>query len=175
MNTTAQIYAYWGAVILFLGVIHSLHRAYRKNGSFYWAAMTAVLTAPGTYLHELSHALTGLVLGARPYRVSITPKLQHTKDGKITGTFGTVEFANITTLNGAFVGLAPLMLVPLAFMAVGVAGWDTPVLKLLEAYLVANLLYDAKPSSMDMAIVKSCWQGPAVILGLLALLGWFLV
>src|SRR5438128_1601691 len=79
--------------------------------AFLWAARRlmwriALLALPGTIAHELMH----LVLQAKPRAFSIWPR-RNSNDW----TLGSVAFGNIGLLNGAFVTLAPLLLVPVAW------------------------------------------------------------
>jgi hypothetical protein len=163
MTATIQTATYYIAIALFMMVIHDWHKRYASTGSYYWAGAVSLLTAPGTYLHELSHAIVGFLTGARPTRLSIVPNLKQNAEGKIQGTFGVTEFANVNAFNGAFVGLAPLLLIPVGLSLIGLTTWESPLLKVLEAWLVASVLYDAKPSSMDLEIAKRFWYGPVIL------------
>ena len=112
----------------------------------------ALLSLPGTIAHELAHFVVGALLLAKPRGFSIWPRaLGH------TWRLGSVSFANIGLLNGAFVALAPLLLLPLAWLCVihvllpfwndGRWGWW-----LLAGYLTATALFAALPSFQDMKL-----------------------
>ena len=73
----------------------------------------ALLSLPGTIAHELTHFVVGLLLLAKPRGFSIWP----TPQGH-TWRLGSVSFGNIGLLNGAFVALAPLLLLPIAWLCV---------------------------------------------------------
>lgn len=74
-----------------------------------------VARLPGTFAHELLHYLVGWLLGASrcPYRSA--PRTR-TVAGRLI--YGRVEFARLRWWNEVPVGLAPLLLIPLAALAV---------------------------------------------------------
>ena len=119
----------------------------------------ALLSLPGTIAHELTHLVVGFVLHAKPHGFSIWPR----PFGN-TWTLGSVSFRNIGLLNGAFVALAPLLLLPIAWLCLihalvplwidGQWGWW-----LLAGYLAATALFAALPSFQDIRI-----GGPSLLL-----------
>ena len=119
----------------------------------------ALLSLPGTIAHELMHLVVGFVLRARPQGFSIWPR--KTADGWVLGA---VSFRSIGLLNGAFVALAPLLLMPIAWLCLihvlvplwleGRWGWW-----LLGGYLAATALFAALPSFQDLRI-----GGPSLLL-----------
>lgn len=130
----------------------------------------ALLAFPGTFVHELVHFLVGLLLLAKPAGLSLRPK--RAEGGWILGS---VSFRRIGIFNGAFVALAPLLLLPLAWLClIQIAlpfwvehrwsGW------LLAGYLTATLLFSAVPSRQDLK-----QGGPSILFyGILGGLGWLL-
>lgn len=112
----------------------------------------ALLSLPGTLAHELAHFLVGLILRARPHGFSIWPR----PDGR-GWRLGSVSFGNIGLLNGAWVALAPLLLLPIAWLCLvdillplwadALWGWW-----LLAGYLTATLVFAALPSFQDIAL-----------------------
>ena len=112
----------------------------------------ALLSFPGTAAHELAHLLVGLLLGAKPHGFSVWPQA----DGR-GWRLGSVAFGRIGLFNGAWVALAPLLLLPLAWLClVGVLlplwthrqwGWW-----LLAGYVTATTLFAALPSWQDLKI-----------------------
>ena len=112
----------------------------------------ALLSLPGTIAHELAHFVVGLLLLAKPRGFSIWPKAQ-----SHTWRLGSVSFGNIGLLNGAFVALAPLLLLPIAWLCVvdvllplwndSQWGWW-----LLAGYLTATALFAALPSFQDIKL-----------------------
>src|SRR5207253_2132543 len=87
-------------------IFYALLRAMRNS---MWRI--ALLSLPGTIAHELAHFVVGLVLLAKPRGFSIWPRAH-----AHTWTLGSVSFGNIGLLNGAFVALAPLLLLPIAWL-----------------------------------------------------------
>ena len=112
----------------------------------------AFLSLPGTIAHELAHFVVGALLLAKPRRFSIWPRAH----GR-AWTLGSVSFGNIGLLNGAFVALAPLLLLPLAWLCLfhallplwndGRWGWW-----LLAGYVTATVLFAALPSFQDIKL-----------------------
>src|SRR6266568_7257714 len=89
-------------------IFYALLRAVRNS---MWRI--ALLSLPGTIAHELTHFVVGLLLLAKPRGFSIWP----TAEGS-TWRLGAVSFGNIGLLNGGFVALAPLLLLPIAWLCV---------------------------------------------------------
>jgi len=112
----------------------------------------ALLSLPGTIAHELAHFVVGAVLLAKPRGFSIWPTAQ----GR-TWRLGSVSFGNIGLLNGALVALAPLLLLPIAWLCLvhvllplwndNQWGWW-----LLAGYLAATALFAALPSFQDIKL-----------------------
>jgi len=112
----------------------------------------ALLSLPGTIAHELAHYVVGAVLLAKPRGLSIWPTAQ----GQ-TWRLGSVSFGNIGLLNGALVALAPLLLLPIAWLCLvhvllplwndNQWGWW-----LLSGYLTATALFAALPSFQDIKL-----------------------
>ena len=145
-------------------IFYALLRALRNS---MWRI--ALVSLPGTIAHELTHFVVGFLLHAKPHGFSIWPR----RSGH-TWTLGSVSFRNIGLLNGAFVALAPLLLLPIAWLCLvhvlvplwidGQWGWW-----LLAGYLAATALFAALPSFQDLKI-----GGPSLLLyaALSALLLW---
>ena len=112
----------------------------------------ALLALPGTIAHELMHLIVGLVLRAKPQALSIWPRRTGSR-----WTLGSVAFGNIGLLNGAFVTLAPLLLLPAAWLCfvhvllpLWVEGrWGA---WLASGYLAATALFAALPSFQDLRV-----------------------
>ena len=64
---------------------------------------------PGTLVHELSHFLVALILNGQPTKLSIFP---HRTDKGVL--LGHVICNNPTWYNSLFIGLSPLLLLPLS-------------------------------------------------------------
>jgi len=112
----------------------------------------ALLALPGTFAHELMHLIVGFLLRAKPHGFSVWPRPRgHTWE------LGSVSFRNIGLLNGAWVALAPLLLLPAAWLCFvhillplwmgGQWGWW-----LLAGYLTATALFAALPSLQDIKL-----------------------
>lgn len=110
----------------------------------------ALLSLPGTFSHELVHLMVGFLLLAKPAGFSLRPK--RVGEG---WALGSVSFRKINIFNGAFVALAPLLLLPLAWLCLtGLAapfwanhqwgGW------LATGYFTSTLLLAAIPSPQDI-------------------------
>jgi len=134
---TAMMVLVW---VLFL-------RASRTSG---WRM--AIVSLPGTWLHELAHWFVGLILGARPVSFSLWPK----KDGN-SWVLGSVGFERLNIWNAAPVTLAPLLLFGLGWaafehlLAPAFQSGDY-ILWAGMGYPVAASLYSGTPSSTDMRV-----------------------
>jgi hypothetical protein len=110
----------------------------------------AILALPGTVAHELSHFVVGSVLLAKPSGFSLWPSRSGTG-----WRLGAVSFRRIGILNGAFVALAPLSLMPLAWLCllrVSVPAWagGHRLQWFLAGYLAATLFHGCLPSLTDI-------------------------
>jgi hypothetical protein len=72
----------------------------------------ALFRWPGTALHETSHMVTGLILWAKPSRLSLLPR----QDDSSNWRLGSVSFTRITAFNAVPIGLAPLGLLFVAWL-----------------------------------------------------------
>lgn len=148
--------------VILVGVWWALLRASRFSG---WRM--ALVLLPGTWLHEVSHWLVGLLLGARPTSFTLWPK----REGN-TWVLGSVGFTRLTIYNGAFVALAPLLLFALGAAAfqhllgpafeAGQYGWW-----LALGYPTAAALYSGLPSTTDIrvgALSIALYAGTAALL-----------
>jgi hypothetical protein len=127
----------------------------------------ALVALPGTALHEFSHYLVALCLGGSPSFPSLLPV--RTQGG--TWHMGHVRF-RAGHLRAMFVGLAPLLLAPLAWWWASAllahAAWP---LYALHAWVVAALLQACLPSKTDW---KLALPALVVLIPLAALLAWYL-
>ena len=113
-----------------------------------WRA--ALLALPGTFAHELSHLIVGFLVLAKPSGFSLWPRRYGNN-----WVLGSVAFRNIGLLNGAFVALAPLLLLPVAWLCL--THWLLPMWErrewgwwLLGDYVTATILLAALPSFQDL-------------------------
>lgn len=146
-------------IILFFGVLVITLLDRLKNR--FW--VFALLALPSTFFHELMHFLIALLTHGRPKSLSLLPR----RDGGYYH-LGHVQVANLTSLNAPFIGMAPLLLIPLAW-------WMTVTYLPTHAdtwhglgwgYFIASLLYGSLPSGSDWRIV---WRSPVMVLGIGAL------
>ena len=119
-----------------------------------------LLSLPGTIAHELTHLIVSFFLHAKPYGFSMWPRPHGD-----AWMLGSVSFRNIGLLNGAFVALAPLVLLPIAWLCLihvlvplwieGQWGWW-----LLAGYLSA-LLVAAVAGAATLPDVAAREKSPA--------------
>ncbi len=121
------------------------------------AGLFALAAFPGTFFHELSHFAIGMLFRGHPAGLRILPKRT---GGRIS--LGSVECTNIRWYNGMFIGLAPLLLLPIAF---GLVLWRlslAPGLHAAEglwAYFIACLAQASVPSLQDLRVAAiSKWM-----------------
>ena len=147
------------AIVAFLLLLISLSR---HAGMWVYA----LVALPGTALHEFSHFLVALVLGGQPSFPSLWP----TKTGK-AWRMGEVRFRP-GYLRSMFVGMAPLLLAPLAWWwaetLLAPAPWP---LRALHAWIVAALVHACWPSNSDW---KLALPALVVLVPLAALAAWYL-
>lgn len=143
-----------------------LHRARRS----FW--LCALLALPGTCCHEACHWLAGKLLNGEPARFTVVPR----REGR-GFVLGSVALRNLRWYNAFFIGLAPLLLAPLAAVLLlwrvrcqPVFGWP----ELGFAFLAANLLFAALPSWADVRIAARSPVG-WVLLGGALVWGWMRV
>ncbi len=150
---------------LFVGLcIVASHKATASKWLF------ALLVLPGTVLHELAHWAMALLCNGRPRAPSVVPNFT----GK-RWTLGYVIVDHPTWYNRPLIALAPLLLLPLAYL-----GYRYEVRPLfwwewrrwLILYVVAMTLASALPSKEDLQMAQRQLFG-LLLLGLvLALSAW---
>lgn len=145
--TTHSGRIYIGVVLGFVLLLYLLRRS---------MVLLSLAAFPGTLLHELLHFIVGLLLFGRPSGLSVLPR--RVAHGY---ALGSVRFANVRWYNGCFIGLAPLLLLPLAL---SLLTWRMHGLQALQvqeiawAYLLATLIYAALPSWPDIKVAAtSSW------------------
>jgi len=145
----------------FAAMLWLLNQARRS----FW--LFSLLVLPGTFCHELCHWILGHLLGGRPTHFTILPK----REGR-GWVLGSVGLGNLRWHNAFFIGLAPLLLLPLAY---GLLLWrlgGTSRFGWAEAgmiFLLANLVFGAIPSKQDLKIAA---RSPIGWLLLAAALAW---
>src|SRR5512133_274591 len=71
----------------------------------------ALISLPGTAMHEALHGMVGLVLFATPTSFSVFPKRQGN-----TWVLGSVHFSNLNVWNAAPVAFAPLLMLGIGWL-----------------------------------------------------------
>lgn len=108
----------------------------------------SLLTLPSTFLHELSHYLVALLTKGRPDKFNLSPQ----KTGEGGYVLGYVTFVP-TWYNAPIIGLAPLLLVLLAWWAY-LSGAEAGFAEKLAWGLVAGTcLNGGLPSRADLSFV----------------------
>ncbi|MDP1831296.1 MAG: hypothetical protein Q8K67_04500 [Geothrix sp.] len=129
----------------------------------------SLLALPGTLCHEACHWVIGKLLNGRPARFTVIPR----REGH-GFVLGSVALQNLRWYNAFFIGLAPLLLLPLAH---GLLLWrlgSHPVFGWPEAgiaFLLANLVFGAVPSWQDLRIAARPPMGWLLLAGALVW-GW---
>jgi hypothetical protein len=118
--------------------------------SMRWAI--ALLALPGTFAHELAHFIVGFILRGEPAGLSLLPR----RSGN-TWILGEVSFYRIGILNGAFIGLAPVALLPagwLCLIHIALPAWVAGhrVVWILASYLTATVVFASAPSRTDLKV-----------------------
>mgnify|MGYP003507965577 FL=1 len=139
---------YIGVVLGFVLLLYLLRRS---------VLLMSLAAFPGTFLHELLHFIVGLLLLGRPSGFSVIPR--RVSHGYVLGS---VRFANVRWYNGCFIGLAPLLLLPLALWLLAWRLHGLPGLQPQElawSYLLATLIYASLPSWPDLKVAAaSSWM-----------------
>ncbi|MBF0419473.1 MAG: hypothetical protein HQL78_04840 [Magnetococcales bacterium] len=123
-----------------------------------WSA--ALVNFIGVVLHEVAHFIVAWLLGGRPTRFSVWP--QRTVDGFL---FGHVVCARMNTFNALPIGLAPLMLLPVAWMLdrqFFVHFPRTTGSYIIYLFLLVIIIENALPSTADWRVV---WKYPIGLVG----------
>lgn len=108
-----------------------------------------LVALPSTILHELAHFLTALILGCHPTLPSVIPR----PEGR-GWRLGSVS-ARITWLTAFPVALAPLLLLPAAFLIAP----HVHLQPVAQAALLPFILRACTPSMPDLKIAFSSFAG----------------
>jgi len=117
------------------------------KGKVLWFAL---ITLPATFFHELTHFIISLITGGMPRGFSVIPR-----KGENGGyVLGSVSSYNITWYNGFLVGLAPLLLLPIAYLGLKLLMVEEQSIVMLSvySYLIANLIEGSIPSTTDFKL-----------------------
>lgn len=131
-----------------------------------------VTAFPATLAHELMHWLVGLLTFGQPSSLRLIPAR------RASGyALGSVSCRNVRWYNGLFIGLAPLLLLPLALILLLArvrSGAAFDAAELGWSYAIACLTYASLPSWQDLRVaVGSSWLILTVLLAVgVAFLGF---
>lgn len=147
------------AIIISTLVLVVLLRGLRRYFVLFWLA-----ALPGILFHELSHWLLAFVSNGRPCFPRMLPK-------RVPGGYvlARVPVRNPTWYNGAFIGLAPLLLIAMAFVAIVYGSpeswsWAQAWRIVLIPVVAAECLVECAPSPADWRIArKTLWPVVAAV------------
>lgn len=139
-----------------------------------WVPLWAVITLPATALHEMAHAVVGLLSGARPSSMTLWPQRVSASSWRLGG----VGFLNLRWWNGGAVALAPLLWLLVISVLVRLVAAGQPLLPdemtpagvLLTAAGVVWLWIAVAPSRSDWQLALRHWPSAIAFLGLWAAL-----
>lgn len=134
----------------------------------YWFANSAVssvgfyalVTLPGTFMHELAHYVSAAATNGDPNGFSIIPQAD---------SLGRV-LVRPNAWNGALIGLAPLTLAPLTLWFMVLAARASILPLLVFSYIAASCWAACLPSTADLSIAlmyPTSW--PFALIGLAVL------
>jgi uncharacterized membrane protein YczE len=122
-----------------------------------------VTAFPATLAHELTHLVVGLLTYGQPSGLRLIP-LRRDRGYAL----GSVTCRNVRWYNGLFIGLAPLLLLPLALILLLArvrSGAAFDAAELGWSYAVACLTYASLPSWQDLRVaIASSWLILALLL-----------
>ena len=112
----------------------------------------AMISLPGTVMHEALHGMVGLVLLAKPRSFSIFPR----RLGN-TWVLGSVGFTNLNIWNAAPVAFAPLLMIGIGWLLY--VNWMLPtflvsnyLIWVASGYLTACAFFSCMPSTTDIRV-----------------------
>jgi hypothetical protein len=148
---------YYTATVAGLMVLLRLSRQF--------GAVFLLITFPITLAHELAHLVLGYLTGGQPSGLRLLPR--RSARGYILGS---VTCNNVRWYNGLFIGLAPLLLMPLALALLSWRLRAQPEVSAVEAawvFAVASLVYASLPSWQDLRVaLASSWLLIALLAGI---------
>jgi len=116
---------------------------------FYSQWLAAIVTLPGTFLHEGAHYLVSALLDGRPEGFSVWPTFD--ANGNMD-TLGHI-YSHDNWYNDAAVGTAPLLLMPGTFALCALAARTLNPLKIaLFSWFAACAWLSSTPSPQDLSI-----------------------
>lgn len=146
--------------LLILVLVAAVFIKWFESSEYFW-----ILAWPGTVMHEILHAVVGFVLLAQPSNFSIVPR--RTDLGMELGSVG---FDNLTWYNKLPIAVAPLLAIPIVFIATSTLAFSATVAGFATVWILASMLSQSMPSSQDWKIGLSspvgiaAWAGVAYLL-----------
>ena len=146
--------------LLILVLIGAVFIRWLGASSYFW-----LIAWPGTVIHELLHAAVGFLLLASPTNINLMPR--NDANGIILGT---VEFNNLTWYNKLPIAAAPLLAIPVVFIAINMLTFSATVAGFATVWILASILSQSIPSKYDWKIGFSspvgvaAWAGVAYLL-----------
>ena len=125
---------------------------------------------PGTVVHELMHALIGLVLNADPIDFSVMPEKSVPGQPRVIGA---VSFQNMTWFNTTPIALAPLFIVPVVLWEVQKLQFHNIWQSAAIVFFLSTVLSQSIPSPMDIKIMMSRPWGVAFWVAVIAAVIYF--
>jgi hypothetical protein len=149
-----------GMTLFSIVIVAALVIKWCESSELFW-----ILAWPGTVMHELLHAAVGLLLLAQPCNFNILPRM--TEHGRELGSVG---FSNLTWYNKLPIALAPLLAIPIVFIATNMLVFSATVAGFATVWILASMLSQALPSTVDWEIGLSSPVGIAAWAGVVYLL-----
>jgi hypothetical protein len=146
--------------LFFIVIVAAIIIKWCESSQLFW-----ILAWPGTVVHELLHAAVGLLLLAQPGNLKVLPE---TIDG--VRVLGSVEFSNLSWYNKLPIAVAPLLAIPIVFIATTMLAFSATVAGFATVWILASILSQALPSSQDWQVGFSspvgvaAWAGVAYLL-----------
>ena len=132
-------------------IFYNIAKKLRKKFLFF------IFVLPGTIMHELAHFIMAILLNGKPSSFSLIPKKENN-----SYTLGSVSCKNITFYNALFIGLAPLVLIPLSlffgYLSINelmkfinnTSDYNALSMYFVYTYLLFIALVSAMPSDADI-------------------------
>ncbi len=132
-------------VIIFTAIFSKIQEISKRSMFTAW-----IVFFIGTFFHEVAHFILSLITNGKPTWLSIIP---HKSEDGTQYILGHVNNKNLNWKNAAFIGLAPLLLIILAYMVyLYFFNFFTPSFNtyLLYVILIVSLTTSSIPSSVDL-------------------------
>lgn len=126
-----------------------LHRIFKKDSTVVF--VISMMFLPGTFIHELSHAISATLLGSRVTRFSIWPKIEN---GGIK--MGYAQFIVLDIFRNTLIGISPLIFgILILYFLISNFFVVSLSLKILFLYLIFQVSNSMFLSSSDLKDFKT--------------------